>query len=68
MVVRPGDLVAGDHDGVVTVPVEEAGRVIAAAEVQHRREQAALAAIAAGNYDRKWVDEALKARGCDMGG
>ena len=39
MVVRPGDLVAGDHDGVV--------------------------AIAAGTWDRTWVDEALKARGCD---
>lgn len=66
MVVRPGDLVAGDHDGVVAIPVEEAECVIAAAEAQHRKEQAALAAIAAGTYDRAWVDQALKARGCEM--
>lgn len=68
MVVRPGDLVAGDHDGVLAIPREDAGRVIADAEAQNRKEQAAMAAIQAGNWDRKWVDEALKARGCEMGG
>jgi RraA family protein len=65
MVVRPGDLVAGDHDGVVAIPQEDAERVIAAAEEQHRKELASLEAIAAGTWDRRWVDEALKARGCD---
>jgi RraA family protein len=66
MVVRPGDLIAGDHDGVVAIAPEDAERVIAAAEAQHRKEQTSLAAISAGTYDRKWVDEALKARGCDL--
>jgi len=66
MVVRPGDLVTGDDDGVLALPQEEAERVIAAAEAQNRKEQAALGAIAAGTYDRKWVDEMLKARGCEM--
>jgi regulator of RNase E activity RraA len=65
MVVRPGDLVAGDHDGVVAIAQEDAERVIAAAEAQHRKELAALAAIEAGTWDRRWVDEALKARGCE---
>ena len=68
MVVCPGDLVAGDHDGVVAIPAEDAERVIAAAEAQNRKEQAALAAIGAGTWDRSWVDEALKARGCDPAG
>ncbi len=68
MVVRPGDLVAGDHDGVVAIPAEETERVIAAAEAQNRKEQAALAAIEAGTWDRSWVDGALKARGCDPAG
>jgi RraA family protein len=67
MVVRPGDLIAGDHDGVLAIPREDAERVIADAEAQNRKEQAAMAAIQAGTWDRKWVDEALKARGCDMG-
>ena len=68
MVVRPGDLVAGDHDGVVAITQEEAEQVITAAEAQHRKELAALAAIEAGTWDRRWVDEALKARGCDLSG
>jgi regulator of RNase E activity RraA len=66
MVMRPGDLVAGDRDGVIAFPQEDAERIIAAAEAQHRKEQAAMQAIAAGTWDRKWVDEALKARGCDL--
>ena len=68
MVVHPGDLIAGDHDGVVAIRPEDAERVIAGAEAQHKKELAALAAIAAGTYDRQWVDEALKARGCDLSG
>jgi RraA family protein len=66
MVVRPGDLVAGDPDGVVAISPEDAAQVIAAAEAQNKKEQAAMAAIAAGKYDRAWVDEVLKARGCAM--
>ena len=67
MVVRPGDLIAGDQDGVLAIPREDAERVIADAEAQNRKEQAAMVAIQAGTWDRKWVDETLKARGCDMG-
>jgi RraA family protein len=68
MVVRPGDLIAGDHDGVLAIAREDAERVIADAEAQYRKEQAAMAAIQAGTWDRKWVDETLRARGCDLGG
>jgi len=64
MIVRPGDLIAGDHDGVVAISPQDAEAVIAAAEAQNRKEQAAMAAIAAGNWDRRWVDETLAARGC----
>jgi RraA family protein len=66
MVVHPGDLIAGDHDGVVAITQEDAERVISAAEAQHRKELASLAAIEAGTWDRRWVDEALKARGCEL--
>ncbi len=66
MVVHPGDLVAGDHDGIVAISPEDAERVITATEAHNRKEQATLVAIAAGTWDRKWVDEMLKARGCDL--
>lgn len=66
MVVHPGDLVIGDADGVLAIRPQDAERVIAAAEAQNRKEQAAMEAIAAGSWDRRWVDETLKARGCDL--
>ncbi|MFO1361132.1 MAG: RraA family protein [Burkholderiales bacterium] len=64
MVVRPGDIVVGDADGVVAVPQADAEAVLAAAREQKKKEDASLAAIAAGTFDRKWVDEALRAKGC----
>jgi regulator of RNase E activity RraA len=66
MVVNPGDLVAGDPDGVVAISPADAEHVIAAAEAQFKKEQAAMSAIASGKWDRAWVDELLKARGCDL--
>jgi len=57
MVVNPGDLVVGDEDGVLAIPVADAAGVIAAAHTQAEREAAQLAAIAEGRYDLSWVDE-----------
>ncbi len=68
LVVRPGDLITGDHDGVLAIAQEDAEAIITAAEAQNKLEQAAMVAIASGAYDRKWVDEVLKARGCDTSG
>lgn len=64
MVVRPGDIVVGDADGVVAVPQADAEAVLAAAREQKKKEDASLAAIAASTFDRKWVDETLRAKGC----
>ena len=64
MVVHPGDLVVGDADGVLAIRPADAEHVIAAAEAQNRKEQATLEAIAAGSWDRRWVDEVLAAHGC----
>ena len=66
MVVHPGDLVIGDADGVLAIRPQDAERVVAAAEAQNRKEQAAMEAIAAGNWDRRWVDETLRVRGCEL--
>jgi RraA family protein len=64
MVVMPGDIVAGDEDGLVCVPRADAEEILALARAQRDREDAILADIAKGALDRAWVDETLRARGC----
>jgi RraA family protein len=63
MVVRPGDIVVGDGDGVLCIPLEQAEAICAAAEDKHAQEEQTIAAIAAGRLDTSWVDAALKRQG-----
>lgn len=59
VVVRSGDVVVGDGDGVVVVPAGSAAAVVAAAQGLLRAEEDVVAAIAAGTWDRGWVRAAL---------
>jgi RraA family protein len=63
MVVRPGDIVVGDGDGVLCIPLEQAAAICAAAEDKHAQEEQTIAAIAAGRLDTSWIDAALKRQG-----
>ncbi len=63
MVVAPGDLVVGDANGVVVVPYDDIGRVVAAAQAIQQREDALVRQIQAGGYDSAWIDETLRNRG-----
>ncbi len=64
MVVHPGDYIVGDGDGLLAIPRDIVEDVLRAAEAQNAKEQATLKAIAAGTVDRRWVDEALRQKGC----
>ncbi len=66
MVIEPGDLVIGDGDGVLCVPQGEVPTILAAAEAKHATETKDIEAIRNGTIDRSWVDEALKAKGCEF--
>lgn len=66
MVIHPGDLVVGDEDGVLAVPLDEAEAVLAAASAKNAAEAKQYAATLAGDLDQKrWVDETLARLGCD---
>lgn len=64
MIVHPGDILVGDEDGLVSVPLKEAEELLVLIRDQQRREQEILQAIENGTIDRKWVDELLVQKGC----
>jgi RraA family protein len=66
MVIDPGDLVLGDRDGVVGVPMDAAEAVLARTRSKQDAETRQMAAIENGTNDRSWVDESLKRLGCSM--
>lgn len=65
MVIRPGDLMLGDDDGLVCVRIEDAEEVLATASAKHRAETAQMEKIRRGENPRAWVDETLRRLGCD---
>jgi regulator of RNase E activity RraA len=68
MVIEPGDLVLGDWDGVLAVPLNEVVAVHAAAAAKNEAEGRQMAATEAGTVDRSWVDQALARLGCETVG
>ena len=66
MVIEPGDLILGDDDGVVAVPFDAAAGVLKATEAKQAAEAKTMAEIAAGTWDRAWIDAALTKMGCEI--
>lgn len=66
MVIEPGDIVIGDSDGVLSVPLAEAEEILAKTAAKHATEERQMKAIAEGTNDRSWVDKALRERGCEF--
>lgn len=66
MVIHPGDIVIGDSDGVLAVPIDEAEMILKATQAKSAAEIKQMAAIEAGTNDRAWVDRALRERGCAL--
>lgn len=66
MVVEPGDLVIGDEDGLLCVPFDQAEAVLGRARAKFDAEQKQMASILAGTHTAPWVDETLRANGCEF--
>jgi len=61
MVVRPGDVIVGDQDGLLAFAPEAAVALIEKARAQHLKEEATMQAMREGRWDRTFID-ALEAR------
>lgn len=66
MVVMPGDIVAGDDDGLVFIAPREARSVAEAARKKLAAEAATLDSIAKNAYNDAWIDELLRAKGVNV--
>jgi regulator of RNase E activity RraA len=66
MVVMPGDLVLGDADGVVVVPIDDVADVYEKTVAKHAAETRQMEAIRAGTHKPTWFNEALVKLGCEM--
>lgn len=64
MIVNPGDIIVGDMDGVIAVPLQHAEQILNFAIEQEKREQLMFEQIELETIDRSWVDETLRKKGC----
>ena len=66
MVIEPGDLVIGDWDGVLSIPLDDVDSILKKTNEKQAAEAVDMAKIEADEWDRSWVDKTLKDRGCIM--
>lgn len=64
MVIHPGDIVIGDSDGVLAVPIADAKEILKKTEAKQEAETRQMQAIEEGKNDRTWVDATLRKLGC----
>lgn len=66
-VVRPGDIIVGDKDGIVVIKPEEAEELYEKVKKINETETKIIETMKnEGTYDRPWVDEKLKSLGAEV--
>ena len=64
--VDPGDIILGDCDGVIVIPMADAAALLDKARQWSNNDQTKLSAAKNGTADRSWVDKALANAGCEI--
>ena len=64
--IYPGDIIVGDMDGVVVVPLGDAEAVLEAAQKYYVADMHSQEEAAAGSWNREWIDRDLKAAGVEI--
>lgn len=66
-IVRPGDIVVGDEDGVIIIKPEDAAVILEQARnVQKKEQETIRMMVEEQSYPRAWVDEKLRAICCNV--
>jgi len=66
VVVEAGDIVVGDEDGVVVVPLADGRAVALALDAVRQKEASMQASLDAGRLVPEWVDKRLADLGCEL--
>ena len=66
MVVHHGDIIIGDADGVIAIRPQDAEDMLAKVRVTASNEEGYIETYKSGDYDRSWIDEALRSKGYDV--
>lgn len=66
IVVKPGDILVGDADGIVVIDPQDAPEILEKAREKYKQEQIKFKSIEEGTMDRSWVDRTLIKLGCDF--
>jgi RraA family protein len=66
VVVHPGDIIAGDLNGIVVVPQEIAAELLLRLRSRKQGEADYVAAVARGEFSNAWVDRLLGDSGCEV--
>ena len=66
VIVNPGDIILGDDDGVVVIPLERGQEILEKSDARVAKENETLEAIRAGGsiFDIYGYDAVLKRQGC----
>lgn len=65
-VVKPGDIIVGDGDGIIVIDPAEARDVLAKARATVDKETGIKSAIKENAWDVSWVSKMLKEKGCEI--
>ena len=66
MVVNPGDIILGDDDGVIAIPLNQASELLRLSKEKADKEQISMQQIEDGTYYHGWVDKILISKGYDL--
>jgi RraA family protein len=66
IVVKPGDILVGDADGIVVIDPQDAPEILEKARKKYKQEQIKFKSIEEGTMDRSWVDKTLTKLGCEF--
>lgn len=66
MIVNPGDIIVGDEDGLIAIPLTEAEALLTLIRKQQKNEEAIFSSIEDETVDRTWVNNLLRQKGCEI--